>query len=135
MQNIVGLRGIMKRMLLGILLGLAAVAPLAAAEQLRNFSIEDVISGFAKEKLFYFELLLKNGKYIEGSGSETCSGSSPAAGVLLRQYCKKNRKFKNVFECSGDNEVMYIWFIFESAAQCEAFRRPMKDRMDAARAQ
>ena len=123
----------MRRMLLGILLTLPALAAVTAEEQRRNLSIEDVISGFAAEKLFYFELLLKNGKYIEGS--DTCSGSSPAAAVLLREHCKKNRKFKNVFECSGDNQVMHVWFVYENAAQCEEFRKPMKDRMDAARTQ
>jgi hypothetical protein len=123
----------MRRMLLGILLALPAVAPLASAEQRRNLSIEDVISGFAEEKLFYFELLLKDGKYIEGS--DTCWDSSPAAAVLVRQSCKKNRKFKNVFECSGDNQVMHVWFVYENAAQCEEFRKPMKDRMDVIRSQ
>ena len=56
----------MRRMLLGILFALTAVAPLTAAEQRRNLSIEDVISGFEQNKLFYFKLLLQNGKYTKG---------------------------------------------------------------------
>jgi hypothetical protein len=120
----------MRRMLLGTFLALAAVAPLAAAEQRRNLSIEDVISGFDEKELFYFELLLQNGKYIKGFNR--CLGSKPAEAEWMRQNCIKKPELKNAFECSEDN-LTHVWFIYENAAQCEEIRRPMKEKMDALR--
>jgi hypothetical protein len=123
----------MRSMLLGFLLALATVAPVAAAEQRRNLSIEDVISGFEEEKLFYFELLLQNGKYIKGFNR--CLGSKPAAAEWIRQHGKKNPEFKHAFECSADNQLIHIWFVYENAVQCEEIRGPTKDRMDAVQTQ
>jgi hypothetical protein len=121
----------MKRMLYGILLALAAVAPLAAAEQRRNLSLEDVIAGFEEKNLFYFELLLQNGKYIKGFNK--CLGSRPADAEWVRQHCIKKPEFKNAFECSEDDQMTHVWFVYENTAQCEEIRGPMKDKMDALR--
>jgi hypothetical protein len=101
----------------------------AAAEQRRNLSIEDVISGFEERKLFYFELVLVNGKYTKGFNK--CLGSKPAPAQWMRQHCRKNPGFKNAFECAEDSQLMHIWFVYENAAQCEEVRGPMKDKMDA----
>ena len=121
----------MKRagMLLGLLLVLATVTPLSAQEQRKNLSIEDIISGFEKRELFYFELLLHNGRYMQGFNK--CLGSRPAAAQWIRRHCIKKPEFKNAFECSQDKQLIQIWFVFENAAQCEEVRGPMKDKLDA----
>lgn len=118
----------MKRMVLGIFLALATLSS-SAAEERRNISIDDVIAGFEDKKLFYFELLLQNGKYTKGFNK--CLASKPAASEWIRQHCKKNPELKNAFQCSEDNQLTHVWFIYENAAQCEDVRGPMKDKMDA----
>jgi hypothetical protein len=118
----------MRRILFGIFLALAAVATLAAEER-RNLSIEDVLTGFEDKKLFYFELLLQNGKYTKGFNK--CLSSKPAAPEWIRQHCKKNPELKNAFQCSEDNQLTHVWFIYENAGQCEEVRGPMKEKMDA----
>ena len=118
------------------LLAIIAIAVLSgpftramAAEERRNLSIEDVVAGFEDKNLFYFELLLQNGKYTKGFNK--CLASKPAASEWIRQHCKKNSELKNAFQCSEDNQLTHVWFIYENAVQCEEVRRPMIDKMDA----
>ena len=115
-------------MLCGIFLALATVASLAAEER-RNLSIEDLITGFEAKNLFYFELLLQNGKYTKGFNK--CLGSKPAASEWMRQHCTKNPELKNAFQCSENSQLTHVWFVYENAELCEEVRGPMKDRMDA----
>jgi hypothetical protein len=107
------------------------MAPVAVtlADERRNLSVEDVIAGFEEKKLFYFELLLQNGKYTKGFNK--CLASKPAHPQWMRQHCKKNPEFKNAFQCSEDDQLTHVWFIYDNAAQCEEVRGPMKDKMDA----
>lgn len=122
----------MRRTLSGILLALTAVVALAADER-RNLSTEDLITGFENKKLFYFELLLQNGKYTKGFNK--CLASKPAAADWIREHCKKNPELKNAFQCSGDDGLTHVWFVYENAALCDEVRGPMKDKMDALLAQ
>jgi hypothetical protein len=108
---------------------LMAPVSIAVADERRNLSVEDVIAGFAEKKLFYFELLLRNRKYTKGFNK--CLASKPADPQWIRQHCKKNPELRNAFQCSEDNQLTHVWFIYEDAAQCEEVRGPMKDRMDA----
>lgn len=118
----------MRRMLSLAVLAAFVILP-AEAEERRNLSIEDVIAGFEDKRLFYFELLLQNGKYTKGFNK--CLASKPAAADWILQHCKKNPELKNAFQCSEDNQLTHVWFIYENAAQCEEVRKPMKDKMDA----
>jgi hypothetical protein len=118
----------MRGVFAGMFLVLAVMAPVAADER-RNLSVEDVIAGFEEKKLFYFELLLQNGKYTKGFNK--CLASKPAAPEWIRQHCKKNPELKNAFQCSEDSQLTHAWFIYEDAAQCEEVRGPIKDKMDA----
>lgn len=118
----------MKRVLSVMFLTLFSIVPLAADER-RNLSTEDVIAGFEQKKLFYFELLLQNGKYTRGFNK--CLGDRPADPKWIRQHCKKNPDFKHTFQCAEDSQLTHIWFIYENAAQCEDVRGLMKTRMDA----
>ena len=118
----------MKKIVAGIFLALASMAPLAADER-RNLSIEDVIAGFEQKELFYFELFLQNGKYTKGFNK--CLGSKPAAPEWIRQHCKKNPELKHAFQCSEDSSLTHVWFVYEDAAMCEEVSAPMKDKMDA----
>jgi len=118
----------MKRIFAGMFLTLAMMVQ-AVADERRNFSIEDVIAGFEEKQLFYFELLLQNGKYTKGFNK--CLGSRPSAPEWIRQHCKKNPELKNAFQCSEDSQLTHVWFIYENAGQCEEVRGPMKDKMDA----
>ena len=113
------------------LVALILMAPVAVtlADGARKFPVEDVIAGFQEKKLFYFELLLQNGKYTKGFNK--CLASKPAYSQWMRQHCKKNPELKNAFQCSEDDQLTHVWFIYENAAQCEEVRGPMKDQMDA----
>jgi hypothetical protein len=86
------------------------MAPRAADER-RNLSIEDVMAGFERKGLFYFELLLQNGKYTKGINK--CLGSKPAAPEWIRQNCTKNPELKNAFQCSEDSSLTHVWFVYE----------------------
>ena len=122
----------MKRILSGIFLALLVVAPLGAEER-ANLSTEDLIAGFEDKKLFYFEFLLRNGKYTKGFNK--CLASKPAAAEWIREHCKKNPELKNAFQCSSDDGLTLVWFVYGNAALCEEVRGPMKDKMDALRSQ
>ena len=118
----------MRTTLVALLLALAATSS-SAADERANLSIEDVISGFEARKLFYFELLLQNGKYTKGFNK--CLASKPAESEWVREHCKKNQEFKNAFQCSEGGPLTHVWFVYENASQCEEVRAPMKERMDA----
>ena len=102
-----------------------------SAEERRNLSIEDVITGFQSEKLFYYEMILLNGKYQKTFNK--CLSSMPADSAWMRQHCEKNPEFKNAFQCTEDGSFTHVWFVYESADKCEEVRGPMKERMDAVR--
>ena len=118
----------MRRGFAGLFLALSMIPPVAAEER-RNLSVEDVIVGFKEKRMFYFELLLQNGKYTKGFNR--CLASKPAAPEWIRQHRKKNPELKNAFQCSEDSQLTHVWFIYENAAQCEEVRGPMKDKLDA----
>jgi hypothetical protein len=120
----------MRRIFAEIFVTLSMAAPLAADER-TNLLIDDVIAGLEAKKLFYFELLLQNGKYTKGFNK--CLGSKPAAAEWMQQHCKKDPELKNAFQCSEDNQLTHVWFINENAAQFEEIRGPMKDKMNALR--
>lgn len=115
--------------LAGICLSLFFLVSVAAAEERKNLSIGDVIAGFEKKNLFYFEVLFENGKYSRAFNK--CLNSRPADFNWIKEHCKKNLEFKNTFECSEDSKITYVWFIYESQEKCEEVREPMKDKMDA----
>ena len=100
-----------------------------SAEDRKNLSIEDVIAGFEDQSFVYFEIILQDGKYTKAFNR--CVASKPAAPSWMRQHCKKNPELKNAFQCAEDSRLTHIWFVYDSAAQCEEVRKPMKDKMDA----
>ncbi len=112
-----------------ICLWLFSLISVAVAEERKNLSIDDVIVGFEKKNLFYFEVLLENGKYSKAFNK--CLSSRPADFNWIKQHCKKNPELKNAFQCSEDSRITYAWFIYESQEKCEEVREPMKDKMDA----
>ncbi len=99
------------------------------AEERKNLSIDDVIAGFANNNLFYFEIILENGKYSKAFNK--CLSSRPADFNWIKTNCKKNPELKNAFQCSEDSRFTHAWFIYESQDKCEEVREPMKDKMDA----
>ena len=103
----------------------------ALAQERKNLSINDVIAGFDKNELFYFEMLFENGKYIRGFNK--CLGSRPAESNWMRRYCQKNPEFKHAFECGEDDKTMHLWFVYASPKKCEEVRGILKDKMDAYR--
>lgn len=118
----------MTRILCLLLLALASDSAMSA-ENRKNLSIEDVIAGFEDQSLVYFEIILQDGKYTKAFNR--CVASKPAAPSWVRQHCKKNPELKNAFQCAEDTRLTHIWFVYDSAAQCEDVRKPMKDKMDA----
>ena len=118
----------MTRILCLSLLALASVAAMSAEDR-KNLSIEDVIAGFEDQSFVYFEIILQDGKYTKAFNR--CVASKPAAPSWMRQHCKKNPELKNAFQCADDTRLTHIWFVYDSAAQCEEVRKPMKDKMDA----
>ena len=114
-----------------ICLWLFSLISVAVAEERKNLSIDDVIVGFENKTLFYFEVLLVNEKY--DNTFNKCLTSSPADFNWMKQHCKKNPELKNLFQCSEDSRLTYLWFIYESPETCEGVRETMKDKMDARR--
>ena len=102
-----------------------------SAEERNDLSLENIISGFQSEKLFYFESVFQNGKHIKTFNK--CLASRPADPVWMKQHCEKHPGFKNAFQCADDEEFTHVWFVYESASLCEEVRKPMKDKMDALR--
>jgi hypothetical protein len=115
--------------LMCICLGFFFLTSVAVGQERKNFSIDDVIDGFKKKNLFYFELFLEDGKYSWTFNK--CLGSRPADFNWMKQYCKKNPDFKNNFVCSEDNKLTHVLYIHESQEKCEEIRELMKDKMDA----
>ncbi len=115
--------------LLCICVWLLSSIPVAFAEERKNLSVEDVITGFQTQTMFYFEVLLENGKYSKSSNK--CLNSKPADFNWIERNCKKNPELKNSFQCTEDNRLMYVWFVYETKEKCEEVRKPMKDKMDA----
>jgi len=101
------------------------------AEERKNLSIEDVISGFQSKELFYYESIFQNGKYLKTFNK--CLASIPADPAWMRQHCEKHPEFKNAFQCTEDGSITHVWFIYENPNLCEEVRGPMKDKMDAIR--
>ncbi len=99
------------------------------AEERKNLSIDDVIAGFANNNLFYFEIILENGKYSKAFNK--CLSSRPADFNWIKTNCKKNPELKNAFQCSEDSRFTHAWFIYESQDKCEEVREFTKDRLDA----
>ncbi len=112
-----------------ICLWLFSFVTVAIAEDRKNLSIDDVIVGFKKRNLFYFEVLLWNGKYSKASNK--CLDSRPADFDWIKQHCTKNPEFKHAFLCSEDGRMTFIWFVYESQEKCEETRAILKDKMDA----
>jgi hypothetical protein len=112
-----------------VCLCLFSLFSVAVAEDRKNYSIDDVIAGFQKNDLYYFEVLSKDGKYLKSSNK--CLNSKPADFMWMKKHCKKNSEFIHAFECSEDNKFTYVWFIYETKNKCEEVREPMKDKMDA----
>lgn len=108
-----------------LLLSLAAMP----SEERKNLTVEDVIAGFEGERLFYFEIILENGKYSKAFNK--CLASEPAAPSWIRQHCKKNPELKNAFQCADEDSLTHVWFVYDSERQCEEVRKPMKDKIDA----
>ena len=100
----------------------------AVGKERKNFSIGDVIDGFIKKKLFYYEAIFENGKYLKTFNK--CLSSRPGDYNWIKEHCKKNPEFKNAFECSED-QFTRVWFIYESQEYCEEIREVTKDKMDA----
>lgn len=121
---------IVKKMICLFGLFLIFCAPVSAEDR-KNLSIEDAISGFQGGELFYFEAIFQNGKYLKAFNK--CLASIPADPTWMREHCEKHPEFKNVFQCSGDDNFTHSWFVYESESKCEEVRGPMKDRMDAIR--
>lgn len=96
-----------------------------------NLSMKDLITGFENKALWYYEILLVNGKYSRAFNQ--CLGSKPADYDWIRANCRKKDDLKNAFECAGESGLLHIWFVYESIEHCESVRKPMKDRMDAIR--
>ena len=109
---------------------LFAVSP-SPAQEPRNLSIEDMIAGFESNALWYYELLLLNGKYSRAFNQ--CLQSKPADYDWIRFNCRKQDAFKNAFQCAGDAGLVHVWFVYESREQCDLIRKQMKERMDALR--
>lgn len=117
-----------------ICLWLFSLASAAAEEyKYKNLSIDEVITGFKKKNLFYFEMLLENGKYSKAFNK--CLSSRPADFNWMKEHCKKSPELKNTFECSEDSKLTHVWFIYESQEKCEEVREIMKDKMDAIKQQ
>jgi hypothetical protein len=95
----------------------------------KNLSVEDIISGFQNQTMFYSEVLLENEKYRKAFNK--CLNSKPADFSWIRHNCKKNPEFKNVFQCTEDNKFTYLWYVYETEELCEEVRKPVKDKMDA----
>jgi hypothetical protein len=104
-------------------------APALPARESKNLSIEDIVVGFEKQRLFYFELLFENGKYSKGFNK--CLSSRPVDFGLIRKFCWKNPAFKNAFEFPVTKELKAIWFVYDNKEECESIRQPMKEKMDA----
>jgi hypothetical protein len=104
---------------------------ISGAQDRKNLSIDDVITGFENNSLWYYEILLVKGKYTRAFNK--CLNSKPADYDWIRANCQKKDGLKNAFECAGDAGLLHIWFVYDSNEQCESVRRPMKDRMDAIR--
>lgn len=114
-----------------ICLWLFPLFSVAVAEDRKNLSIDDVIAGFQNKDLYYYEVLFQDGKYLKALNK--CLNSMPAELNWMKKHCKKNSEFKNVFECSEDNKITHVWFIYETKNMCEEVREPLKDKMDAMR--
>lgn len=117
--------------LMCICLWVLSLTSAAFAEERKSLSIDDILTGFEKKELFYFETLFEHGKYLRTFNK--CLNSKSADFSWIKQYCKKNPEFKNAFQCAEDSKTTHIRFIYESQEKCEEVRRPMKDRMDAMR--
>jgi hypothetical protein len=103
----------------------------AIGQERKDLSIDDVIDGFQKKKLFYFEVLLVDEKYSKTFNE--CLSSKPANFKWMKTYCKKNLRFKHSFQCADDNKLIHVWFIYESEKECEETREGMQKRMDTLR--
>lgn len=94
----------------------------------RNLSIDDVILGFRNNKMYYFEMILENGKYSRSFNK--CLSSKPADDSWLKKHCVKKPEFKHAFECT-EGSTLHVLFVYEDQSLCEETRQPMKDKMDA----
>ena len=115
--------------LLCICMWLLSTIPVAFAEERENLSVDDVITGFQTQTMFYYEVLFENGKYSRAFNK--CLNSKPADFGWIKQNCKKNPELKNAFQCTEDNKFTHVWFVYKTEELCEEVRKPMKDRMDA----
>lgn len=106
------------------------LSPAAISNERANLSIQDLIDGFEKERMFYFEMLLENGKYTRAFNK--CLNSRPAAADWIAAHCQKNPELKNAFRCD-EGGLTHVWFVYETRDKCEEVRKPMKDKMDALR--
>lgn len=111
-----------------ILACLFALTANVFAQERKNFTIDDVITGFREQRLFYFEVLLENEKYLKAFNK--CLKSKPADFAWMKQNCQKNAEFTNAFQCRQET-FLHVWFVYETEKLCEEVRRPMKDKMDA----
>ena len=94
----------------------------------KNYSIDDVIAGFRQNELYYYEMILVDGKYQKTMNR--CLKSQPADYGFMKTSCLKNPEFKNGFQCINENFIHLI-FVYETAEKCEEIRAVMKDKMDA----
>jgi hypothetical protein len=102
----------------------------AIGQTSRNFSLDDIIDGFQKKKLFYYEIILENDKYQRTYNK--CLNSKPADYNWMKMHCIKKMDLTNAFECREGNFI-HVWFIYESQQKCEEIRGLMKEKMDASK--
>ena len=102
----------------------------AIGQTTKNFSIDDVIDGFQKKKLFYYQLILENDKYSRTYNK--CLNSKPADFNWMKTNCIKKTDLTNAFECWEGNFI-HVLFVYESQQKCEEIRGLMKEKMDASK--
>ncbi len=94
-----------------------------------NYSVSDMIEGFRKGTLYYFEATFLNEKYEKAM--QKCLKSIPADSGWIKQHCVKNQEFKHAFDCTDDGIRRMVWFVYPDKEMCEKNRFAIKERMDA----